>query len=524
MYKDRNNSTGRGSSRSFDRSSSNKSSNRADNRETSDRRRTDFLSTPVKREFSSENSDRRESAKPAYAERRPSTGFANRSESSSPRREGSSFHKESSDRGSFAPRGDRESSSRGQSSSFGGRRSFGGGAGRSGSSRFGGNRNGGGRGGRFAKQLDESLFIQEARPIESQPPYVPQFAFTDLAISDILIENIKSKGYIDPMPIQDQCIPSILEGKDMVGIANTGTGKTGAFLIPLIEKVIKGRHNKILILVPTRELAEQIEEELFSLTNNLRIYGVKCIGGDNIQKQIYQLRKGFNFVIGTPGRVEDLIDRRMIDLSSFHTIVLDEVDRMLDMGFVDEIKEVIAMLPEDKQSLFFSATIDNKVEALMKTILKPDSVKVSVKTGVTSHNIHQNVVYFSDSEEKVEKLKKTLNEYADKKVLIFVNTKREVDKLDDMLYAEKYEVTAIHGDKRQNWRKKSIDRFKSGKSNILVATDVAARGLDINGVALVLNYDVPNNHEDYIHRIGRTGRANQMGNALTFIQRKNRGY
>lgn len=545
MYNDRNNSTNRGSSRSNSRPSSNRGSsfNRSNDRESfnksSDKRKSDFLSTPVKREFSSERrfedrrepsrgsnfnrredsrpsferreskpfSDRRESNRPSFSEARGSRGERSEGERSSgyPKREGSSFHRESSNRSS--------------ESSFGNRRSFGGN--RNGGSRFG-NRGGGRRGGRgVAKQLDESLFIQEARPIEAQEPYKPQFRFDELPISNVLIENIKRKGFLDPMPIQDQSIPHILDGKDIVGIANTGTGKTGAFLIPLIEKVVKGRHNKVLILAPTRELAEQIEEELFTLTKELRIYGVKCIGGDNIQKQIYQLRRGYNFVIGTPGRVEDLIERRMIDLSTFHTIVLDEVDRMLDMGFVDEIKEIISMLPAEKQSLFFSATVDNKVEALMKTILKPDYVKVSVKTGVTSHNIHQNVVYFSDSEEKMEKLKKTLNEYADKKVLIFVNTKREVDKLDDLLYKENYEVTAIHGDKRQNWRKKSIERFKSGKSNILVATDVAARGLDISGVALVLNFDIPNNHEDYIHRIGRTGRANQMGNALTFIQRKN---
>lgn len=414
----------------------------------------------------------------------------------------------------------KSSSSRfGSNNSYSSRRTFGQSRGR-----FGGNRNGRGVRG-VAKQLDESLFIQAAKPIEEQAAYIPSFVFTDLAVNNILVENIKAKGFVDPTPIQDKTIPHILEGKDIVGVANTGTGKTGAFLIPLIEKVVKGRHNKILILVPTRELAEQIEEELFILTKNLRIYGVKCIGGDNIQRQIYALRRGYNFIIGTPGRVEDLIERKMLDLSTFKTIVLDEVDRMLDMGFVDEIKALIKMLPEDKQSLFFSATIDNKVEALMKTILKPDYIKVSVKTGVTSANIHQNVVYYSDSTEKFEKLQKTLSEYEGKKVLIFVNTKRGVDKIDSELFEANYSVTAIHGDKRQNWRKKSIDRFKSGRSNILVATDVAARGLDISGVALVVNYDVPNNHEDYIHRIGRTGRANQLGNALTFVQRKvNRGY
>jgi len=513
MYNPRNSSTNKSSSRPYATSSGNRSANfnrsesgnRAERPSYSDHKKSDFLSTPVKREASSEN-------------RRPASNYGERSNSNS---RGSS---QPSDRGGYNRSESAAPSRSFGESSFGGRKNFGSARSGGGQRHFGGaNRGGGGRGGRFAKHLDESLFMQDAQPIAEQVAYVPSFVFNDLAVSNILLDNIAKKGFVDPTPIQDQTIPHILDGKDIVGIANTGTGKTGAFLIPLVEKVIKGRHNKILILVPTRELAEQIEEELFILTRELRIFSVKCIGGDSIQKQIYQLRRGYNFIIGTPGRVEDLIDRRMIDLASFKTIVLDEVDRMLDMGFVDEIKEVIAMLPQDKQSLFFSATVDNKVEALMRTILKPDFIKVSVKTGVTSHNIQQDVVYYSDFEEKIEKMEKTLLEYKEKRVLIFVNTKHEVDKVDDYLYKGGFAVTAIHGDKRQNYRKKAIDSFKSGKIDILVATDVAARGLDIPAVALVLNYDVPNNHEDYIHRIGRTGRANLMGNAITFVKRNGRG-
>jgi superfamily II DNA/RNA helicase len=416
--------------------------------------------------------------------------------------------------------------------SFGGgssRGGFGGGSrgGFGGSSRggFGGGRgNGGGSRGRGRQSFayTESMFIKKAQPTSQTVEFVPTFQFSDLKVNDTLKKNILNKKFINPTPIQDQSIPHIMDGKDLLGIANTGTGKTAAFLIPLVEKVLNDRSTQILIVTPTRELAEQINEELYLLTRDLRIFSVQCIGGANISNQIYNLKRGSNFVIGTPGRLKDLLDRRVLNLETFNTVVLDEVDRMLDMGFVDEIKQLISYLPADRQSLFFSATLDRKVEDIINMILKQDHVKVSVRTGETAENVTQDIVRIESHDSKIPKLEELLNSDGFDKVLIFVNTKREVDHLDQHLFDKGYEVDSIHGERKQNQRKRSIDNFKSGVVKILIATDVAARGLDINDVTHVINYDIPVTHDDYIHRIGRTGRANKTGTALTFVESRRR--
>lgn len=406
-------------------------------------------------------------------------------------------------------------------SSYGGQRSSFGNSSRRGGSSF----RRGGRGGRsFGRRAQpaknpEARYIAAAQPITEVKAYIPTFKYADLDVNPTLRRNILKKGYENPSPIQDQSIPHALKGKDILGIANTGTGKTAAFLIPLLQKVIDDKSKKVIIITPTRELAEQINDELYSLTADLRIFSVKCIGGDNIFRQIQNIRRGFNFIIGTPGRLQDLIERKVLDISRFDSIVLDEVDRMLDMGFVDEIKFLIKMLPEEKQSLFFSATMDRKIEGLIQLILKPDYVKVAVSQGEASKNIHQDIVYFEDTKDKLDKLKGLIKDHSPERILIFANTKREVDKIDEILYNERLAVDSIHGDKRQSARKQALTKFKTGRANVLIATDVAARGLDIPDVKLVINYDEPNNHEDYIHRIGRTGRAGKIGKALTFIRR-----
>jgi ATP-dependent RNA helicase RhlE len=410
------------------------------------------------------------------------------------------------------------SSSRG---GFGGGRSggFGGGS----RSSFGGNRGGRGAGARrqgFA--FSESMFVKKAQPSAATIEYVADFKFQDLDVHEVLKKNIATKKFDTPTPIQNGSIPHIIKGMDVLGIAQTGTGKTAAFLIPLVNKVLLNRNSKILIITPTRELADQINEELYFLTRDLRLFSVQCIGGTSINNQLYNLRRGYNFVIGTPGRLKDLFDRRALDLSSFDTVVLDEVDRMLDMGFVNEIKHLISFLPEERQSLFFSATIDRKVEDIINVILKKDHVKVSVKTGETAENVEQDIVRIDRHDDKIPKLEELLSSEGFDKVLIFVNTKREVDHLDQHLYDKGYDVESIHGERKQNQRKNSITNFKSGKAKILIATDVAARGLDINNVTHVINYDIPMNYEDYIHRIGRTGRANKLGKALTFVENKKR--
>lgn len=386
-----------------------------------------------------------------------------------------------------------------------------------------GNSFGGGSGSKYRRgtkktgfAFNESMFIKAAESVEEKP-YIPTFKFSELEVDPILKENILRKGYDNPTPIQNDSIKNIMEGKDLLGIADTGTGKTAAFLIPLVDKVINNPHSKTLIITPTRELADQINQELFFLTRNLGIYSVLCIGGAYMSNQIYNLRKGYNFVIGTPGRLKDLFDRKVLNLNGFDTIVLDEVDRMLDMGFVHEIKHLISFLPKEKQSLCFSATIDKKVEEIINELLKPEYIKISIKTGVTAKNIEQNIIRAKTREEKIFELEELLKSDQFDKILIFVNTKREVDKLDKHLYGRGFRVTSIHGERRQNERKRSIESFKTGKAKILIATDVAARGLDINNISLVVNYDIPMNYEDYIHRVGRTGRANKKGMALTFV-------
>lgn len=394
---------------------------------------------------------------------------------------------------------------------YGSGRSFGGG-GRG----FGGGNNSRRRG-PAAEYIDERKFIKKAQPLADAIPYVPTFKFADLDVNNILKQNILEKGYVDPTPIQDQSIYQIMEGKDLLGIANTGTGKTAAFLIPLVEKIIKDRNHKALIIVPTRELAQQINDEIYELTRNLRIYSVQCIGGASINNQLSNLRRGFSIVVGTPGRLKDLVERRALNLSLFSTVILDEVDRMLDMGFVDDIRTLISYLAPERQSLFFSATMNPQVEKIINMILKPDHIRVSVKTGETALNVDQDIIRVSCRDEKITKLKDMLISESYEKVLIFANTKREVDHLERHYFSLGIQVGSIHGDKRQRERQRAIDSFRSGRIKALIATDVAARGLDISGVTHVINYDVPNQYQDYIHRIGRTGRANKSGIALTFV-------
>lgn len=391
-----------------------------------------------------------------------------------------------------------------------------------GSNRFYRGRVVGGRGRRRSGFVfDEKMFVKKAIPIAQTEEYIPKIRFSELDVDQALKNNIKNKGYDIPTPIQDQTLVNIMEGNDLLGIADTGTGKTAAFLIPMIDKILKDRSSKILIITPTRELADQINQELYTLTRDIKIYSVLCIGGSNINNQIYNLKRGYNFVIGTPGRLKDLFDRQILDLQGFNTIVLDEVDRMLDMGFVHEIKHLISFLPENRQSLCFSATVDQKVEEIINAILKENYIKVSVKTGETAQNVEQDIIRISRHDEKIPKLIELLNTEGFERVLVFVNTKREVDHLDKQLFDQGFKVTSIHGEKRQRERQRAIESFKNGRAKILVATDVAARGLDIKNVTHVINYDIPMNYEDYIHRVGRTGRANKMGIALTFVEGHN---
>ena len=342
-------------------------------------------------------------------------------------------------------------------------------------------------------------------------------SFASLPINNLLKQNIIDKGYTDPTPVQDQAIPLIIEGKDVIGIANTGTGKTAAFLIPFLDKVVKDRKQKVLIVSPTRELAEQIYDEFRDFEKGMKVYCALVIGGRNMNPQISAIRRNPNFVIGTPGRIKDLIKRNILNLGTFNNVVLDETDRMVDIGFLPEIKYFISLLPNQRQSLFFSATISNKVEDLLYTFVKAP-VTISVKKQDTAINIAQDVVKVKRSQSKIDALNNLLIQAEFEKVIIFGNTKWDVQKLTDELSVRGHRVDSIHGDKRQSQRHTTLERFKNNEIKILLATDVAARGLDIDDVSHVINYDMPKTYDDYVHRIGRTGRANKKGIALTFIE------
>ncbi len=365
--------------------------------------------------------------------------------------------------------------------------------------------------------IDPTKFINKAIITEEVENFIPEHKFTDFNITEQLKKGIIDKGYVMPTPIQDRTIPHIIKGADIVGIANTGTGKTAAFLIPLINKILLNRREQVLVMVPTRELAIQIEQELKGFTSGMKIFSVCCVGGASIGKQITDLRFQYNFIIGTPGRIKDLVSRGKIHLDEFRTVVLDEADRMLDMGFVADMRLLLSRIPKDRQTLFFSATLSNDIEKLIGEFLK-EPVRISVKTRDTSKNIDQDVVRVGRNNDKFAVLKELLSQEGFNKVLVFGRTKHGVEKLSKMLAEKGFKAESIHGNKTHSSRQMALNKFKSGNMQILVATDVAARGLDIADVSHVINYDIPATYDDYVHRIGRTGRANKKGKALTFIE------
>lgn len=359
------------------------------------------------------------------------------------------------------------------------------------------------------------MIVKKEAEYVKAAPYEPVHSFNDFNIAEKIKQNIQSKGYTSPTPIQDQAIVPALEGKDVVGIANTGTGKTAAFLIPLINKIYLDRNQKVLIVAPTRELAVQIRSEFRDFSSNSGLESVLCIGGVNIRPQIQALKNPYHFVIGTPGRIKDLKNQNKLNIAGFSTIVLDEVDRMLDMGFIHDIKFIISHLPKTRQSLFFSATMTPAVMEIMHS-LSPNPITISVKKQETALNVDQDVIS-SRGANKLDVLHDLLIKEGFEKVLIFGRTKWGVEKLSRALEQRGFKVAALHGNKNQNQRQRALDSFRNDKINILLATDVAARGLDIDGITHVINYELPETYDDYVHRIGRTGRADRKGSALTFV-------
>lgn len=384
---------------------------------------------------------------------------------------------------------------------------------------FGGNRGGGGRNKRKSsyERIDVSRFISKSTVVEKEEIYLPTHTFGDFNIDQKLKLAIANKNYIYPSPIQDKSIARALEGRDILGIADTGTGKTAAFLIPIINKIIKDKNETAIIIAPTRELAIQIETEFNEFVRGMRIFGVVCVGGAPISNQIRNLRRECNVVIGTPGRLLDLVKRGEIDLSTTRSIVLDEADRMLDMGFINDITFLLEKTPEDRQGFFFSATLPKPIEKLIERFAS-DPVKVMVKTRETSKNVEQDVIRLARGEDKIDALCDLLSKEGEfKKVLIFSEMKHSVEKLSVELIKRGFKAGSIHGDKRQNDRQRTLTKFRNDEIHILVATDVAARGLDIPDVTHVINYEIPQTYDTYIHRIGRTGRASSKGIALTFV-------
>ncbi len=369
--------------------------------------------------------------------------------------------------------------------------------------------------GRGASSIDHNLFINKAK-IEHVTEYLPQNTFKTFGLDEKIVANLTTKGYKVPSAIQDQSIPVIMAGNDIVGIANTGTGKTAAFLLPLIHKVSQSPRQKVMVLAPTRELAQQIEVEFRDFTFGMKMFSVSAVGGLPIGRQMSQIERGVSFVIGTPGRVKDLINRGKINMKDFGYIVLDEADRMLDMGFVDDMRLILSQMKSDKQALFFSATMPSVIKTLCNEFLK-NPVNVSVKTRDTAGSVDQDVVRIRHKSERIEVLHELLEKPGFTKVLIFREMKRQVDELQKELRVRGFNVVALHGDMQARQRMNSVKALTSGEATILIATDVAARGIDISGITHVINYDVPRDYETYIHRVGRTGRGSAKGQALTFI-------
>src|SRR5688572_17637715 len=341
--------------------------------------------------------------------------------------------------------------------------------------------------------------------------------FRDLGLQPFLTERCESLGYIEPTPIQKQAIPIVLDGKDLIATAETGTGKTAAFLLPILQNlgISQKKGSTVLILSPTRELANQTD----AFCRQFAPKHIRCasiIGGAGYKNQIDAIRRGANIIVATPGRLMDFMEQGMLNLSKIDTLVLDEADRMLDMGFLPAIKRISKAIPVNRQTLFFSATLSNEIERIALSLMgEPHYVEVNTR-GKAATTIEQ-TAYPVSHEYKMPLLLELLEKEDFERVLIFTRTKRGADRLAHILEKRDHKSNRIHGDRSQSQREAALRGFKSGKTRVLVATDVAARGIDIDSVSHVINYDVPAVPEDYFHRVGRTGRAGNKGRAITFL-------
>jgi ATP-dependent RNA helicase RhlE len=383
------------------------------------------------------------------------------------------------------------------------------------SAKRGNNRNNRSSNKRRGEYINPSRFVAIAKPTQAED-YAPKHRFEDFAVDAVIQRNLTGKGFVIPSPIQDQTIPLALDGRDIIGIANTGTGKTAAFAVPVIQALITNRDAKALIVAPTRELAQQIESECRSIGKGGGFTGALLIGGTGMGTQLRDLRAKPRLIIGTPGRIKDHMERGTLKLDSCNLVVLDEVDRMLDMGFLPDVSFILKALSPNRQSFFFSATMDPRVQGLIGTFSNnPETV--SVKSGESSDHVNQDVVRYNGTHDKMDKLHDILNKEEVAKVIVFDETQRSVERLSNELIARGFAADAIHGGKSQGQRQRALDSFKASKTKVLVATDVAARGIDVADITHVINYSQPQSYQDYVHRIGRAGRAGRVGHALTFV-------
>ncbi len=350
-------------------------------------------------------------------------------------------------------------------------------------------------------------------------------SFKSLGLSEATLSAVERIGYRTPTAVQEKTIPVALRGHDVVVGAKTGTGKTAAFALPIIDRLGHARKSKapaVLVLTPTRELARQIETVFAALTKTSKIRTASVIGGVAYQGQIRQLERGVDILVATPGRLIDIMERGTVDLKKVETLVLDEADRMLDMGFLPAIKKIIAQVPDERQTMLFSATIDKGVlENISGVLCDPRVIEVSAR-GETAETVDQLVIPV-DQRSKPQLLRSVLERYGSSRVIVFARTKRRTDACARQLCEAGYCAEAIHSEKSQRQRQQSLNNFTKGKTEILVATDVLARGIDVTNVEFVINYDLPDSPDDYVHRIGRTGRAGENGNAISFVSSESRG-
>lgn len=348
--------------------------------------------------------------------------------------------------------------------------------------------------------------------------------FTDYNLSPELLQGLQDSQFEEPTPIQEQSIPLILKGEDVIGAAQTGTGKTGAFVIPIMERILQGdrSHTQALILSPTRELASQIDEQIFALGYHTGITSATVIGGSDFSQQVKAIRAGVDIIVATPGRLLDQMNVLNLDFSHLNYFVLDEADRMLDMGFLPDVSKIEEQIPKDRQTLLFSATMPQEIQKVVNKIMKSPK-RVEIEASKPAENVDQQV-YFVDGNKRLKLIKALFDKLDWSSALIFTATKRGTDQLEKLLKNRDVKAVSMHGDRTQEERNEALRLFKNKVNPVMVATDVLARGIDIDKVSLIINYDVPNNPDDYIHRIGRTGRYDQKGTAITFVTGSGKKY